>query len=520
MKNVENSRFKLLLEVGSALAKLATVVLLIAIATAMAMLFKSFGFHESNIIITYLLAVLLISYWIEGYLYGVLASVLGVLTFNFFFTEPYYSLLAYRQDYPVTFAIMLFAAVLVSTITSKMKRESRLSRIREKRAYVLYKIAQGLLRAQGIEEICQIVGKEVSSILNVAVMISLKSEGFKSENEWIYYKGEVNNGYFYVSDLQRGVATQVYKTGSVLRYYKETFDDLDFYYAPIIGQKEVLGVLGISLKPNEIIYEEKETLIKAMTSQIGMALERVLISEAQKKQHVEIEAERLRSNLLRAISHDLRTPLTGILGAATTLIAHEKLISEEQRRSLLEDIAEDSQWLVQSVENILSMTKFDEGKVELHLKTELIDDLVLEALNRFKVNESGREIEVNLPDQLIALEVDGHLIEQVLVNLVDNAIKYTPTDSKIEVEVTEKEGQIIFRVRDHGSGILDEHIPLLFNRFFTAGISSDRGKNGIGLGLEICKSIVEAHDGHICAYNNDTGGACFEFSLPLRRTVI
>lgn len=528
MSTGSNQASKVLPLIGSSIGKISFVLIMTTCATLMAMSFKRLGFHESNIIITYLLGVLLVSYWIEGYLYGVLASFLGVLTFNFFFTEPYYSLLAYRQDYPVTFAIMLFAAVLTSTLTSKVKQEAKLSKIREKRAFVLYKMSQGLLRAQTADEICSVVGVEVSTVLDVAVIIALKDESQKLGREYAYYKGIYKNADwdrdsgqlpFYISDEQRAVASQVFKSGNSQRYEKRSFDDLDFYYAPINGQAGTLGVLGISLKPREIMYEEKEVLIQAMTSQIGLAFERVLAAEVQKSQHIEIESERLRGNLLRAISHDLRTPLTGILGAVTTIINHGEQLQSEQKQSLLADIAEDTQWLIQSVENILSMTRFDEGKVKLHLKMELIDDLVLEALNRFKANESGHEIEVNLPETLIALEIDGQLMQQVLVNLVDNAIKYTPKEAKIEISVTEGTDLIEFTVADHGKGIAEEHLPLLFNRFFTAGIGSDRGKTGIGLGLEICKSIVEAHGGSIRAFNNAYGGASFAFTIPRRRVI-
>lgn len=494
------------------------LIALIALATLMGKLFKNLNFHESNIIITYLLAVLLISYWIEGYFYGVMASVLGVLTFNFFFTEPYYSLLAYRQDYPITFAIMLFAAVLVSTITSKMKRESQLSKIREKRTYVLYRLAQGLLKAQNASEVCDIVGNEVSSVLNVAVHIVLQGDSEHEPYDRVYKQKSQIDEEIFISDQQRALAQSVFTSRLPARYKKQYFDDMNFFYVPIVGQNEALGYFGVSLKPEEFLYEEKVTLINAMTSQIGMALDRIDLGEAQKQQHMAFESERFRSNLLRAISHDLRTPLTGILGAATTLSAHENLLDNVQRRSLVEDIAEDARWLIQSVENILSMTKFDEGKVQLHKAVALVDDLLLEALDRFKGSE--RKIVVDLPEKIVSLEVDGHLIEQVIVNLVDNALKYTPSHTTVHIQVVTTQETVVFKVIDEGPGIQEDHIPLLFNRFFTAGISSDRGKNGIGLGLEICKSIVEAHNGKISAHNNPNGGACFEFELPLTGGVL
>lgn len=493
--------------------KVFFILLVLCGATLFAEAFKFLGFHESNIIMLYLLGVLIVAYVLEGFFYGILASLLGVLTFNFFFTEPYYSLLAYRPDYPVTFAMMLFASVLMSTLTNKVKQEAKLSKIREKRAFVLYKMSQGLLEAQSIPEICNVVGIEVSAVLKVIVQLNIRTELWSEEV--IYENGIAIREGIFIAEGQRALINQVYKTKSATRYSKKYFDDYNFYYAPIQVQSEILGVFGISLKHNEIMYEEKLTLIEAMTYQIGLALERVIISDEKKRKQLEMERERFRANLLRAISHDLRTPLTGILGATSTLKDHSNQITEDQRKSLLEDIAQDTQWLIQSVENILSMTKFDEGKVTLNIKSELVDDLILEALNRFKNRDHRHQIHVNLPEELIAIYVDGNLIEQVIVNLIDNAIKYTPENSQIIIDVKPQVGQVFFLVSDEGKGIDESHIPLLFNRFFRAEFNSDKGKNGIGLGLEICKSIVEAHGGQIRAFNNSNGGATFEFSLPV-----
>lgn len=492
--------------------KLAGMLMIIAVTTLTAMLIRRMGFHESNIIMLYLLGVLMVSFTLEGFTYGIIASFLSVLTFNFFFTVPYYSLLAYRQDYPVTFLMMLLASMLMSTLTNKVKQEAKLSKIREKRTFVLYRMSQGLLKAQNAEEICKVVGEEVSDVLNIVVSIRLNL--IHSSGSALYEKGERVQRTIRQSNEQLVMEQYVMDTSIASRFNKDSDSDFDFYYAPIKGPSGTMGVLGVSLKPNEILYREKLTLIQGMTYQIGLALERVLIARAKQEQHMIIESERFKGNLLRAISHDLRTPLTGILGASTTILDHNLEISEDQKQSLIKDIAEDAQWLIQSVENILSMTRIDEGRIKLNIQSELIDDLILESLNRFKSKEHLNEIQVKLPTELVAVEVDGTLIKQVLINLIDNAIKYTPVNSKIYIEVNSYSDHVVFKVEDEGKGIEPEHIPLIFNRFFRAELTSDRGKNGIGLGLEICKSIVEAHRGEIQVYNNEKGGATFEFSLP------
>ncbi len=212
----------------------------------------------------------------------------------------------------------------------------------------------------------------------------------------------------------------------------------------------------------------------------------------------------------------MRTPLTGILGSVTTIIDNNDVLEHDIKNELLENIFKDASWLVHSVENILSITRIDEGKFEIKKNLELVEEIISGAISKVKRFAENHTLKVDVPDKLILVNVDGLLIQQVMVNLIDNAIKYTPANSFIEINVKEKNDRVIFQVLDNGNGIPEEDLNNIFDRFYISTKFGYLEKRGTGLGLAICKSIIEAHGGKIFAFNNLHGGATFEFSLPLK----
>jgi len=292
-----------------------------------------------------------------------------------------------------------------------------------------------------------------------------------------------------------------------------TFYGAKGYYIPLKSHGKILGVLGISCIDG-ILKPEQKFIFETVASQIYIALDREILAETQKNSKLEIESERLRSNLLRSISHDLRSPLAGIKGAVSTIIENGKLISKDKEEELLQGIYEDTEWLIRLVENLLSMTKFDEGKMKIKKNMELVEEVVYEAVQRTSKRFKDHKIKVAVPEEVIIAPMDGSLIEQVLINLIDNSLKFTPKGSLIEVKAYEKEEKIFFEVIDNGMGISDDILPHIFNRFFTNGSKISDSRRGVGLGLAICKSIVEAHGGIIDAYNKKEGGAIFRFNIP------
>jgi two-component system sensor histidine kinase KdpD len=495
---------------------IAVTVIIMTFAILLSFLFRHIGLLESNIIVAFILGVLLVAKLTDGFFYGILASIIGVLTFNFLFTEPYYSFSVYRPDYPVTFVIMLIAAIITSTLTTKAKQEAKLSLLREKRAKILYQFSVSLLKVTSMDEIAEVGVKDIAELFNRSVIIAALNSSDGLEVPHIYAFNDDERADIIDSFHEIQVLSEIFKTSNPIGASTKVFVDSSAYYLPIKGQSGNLGIVGVSCTDNKLLSDEQKTLLELVTTQIALAMEREKLSEKQQKSIMEVESERLRGNLLRAMSHDLRTPLTGILGATATILDHGGVLDETVKKSLLQGVYEDASWLIYSVENILSITRMDEGKIEIKKNMEAVEEVVAEAVSRIKKLTANHTLKINIPDDLIMLPMDGILIEQVLINLIDNAIKYTSYGTTIEMKIRMDGEQVAFEVSDNGLGIPEENLNLIFNRFYTTTAINNAGRHGTGLGLAICKSIITAHNGEITAFNNPSGGATFRFILPVK----
>jgi two-component system sensor histidine kinase KdpD len=290
------------------------------------------------------------------------------------------------------------------------------------------------------------------------------------------------------------------------------------FYMPIISQGNVLGVIGLSCAKGKL-SQNNRSFLKMITSLVAMALERQYLSDEQRKILIESEKEKMRSNLLRAISHDLRTPLTGILGASSVILENGEFLGKETHDQLVFNIREDSQWLIRMVENLLSVTRINEGTMNVTKTPEAAEEIVAEAISRIRKRFPRRKISVKVPDELLMVPMDGKLIEQVLINLLENAIKHSPEDLTIEVEVMKQGRYAVFEVIDKGLGIAEQDFPYLFESYVPTGKRSSDSSRGMGIGLSICMSIIKAHHGKMEAANKLEGGAVFQFALPLEEWV-
>ncbi|WAG68868.1 DUF4118 domain-containing protein [Clostridium sp. CF011] len=492
-------------------------IVIMSLATVISLIFRKIGLHESNVIIVFILGVLFVSRSTDGYGYGILAAIIGVLSFNFLFTVPYYTFLAYRADYPVTFIIMLIAAIITSTLTSRVKSQAKISYIRENRMQILYKINKSLLTARNKKQVVEFCGDNLVDMFNRNIMIAIVDDknNLQQPSEYMLNR-EYSRGIFR-SDIEVGAIEKCFKTGKSVGIEAEISLNSIGYYHPIKGQNRILGIIGIACLEENVLSKNEKILLESVSTQIALAIEREELYEKKRQINLETESERLRGNILRSISHDLRTPLTGILGSVSTISDNYDVLDNDTKKELLEIIYEDTSWLIHSVENILSMTRIDEGKLEIKKEVEIVEELVAESISRVTRFSGSHNIKIELPEKMVILFVDGLLIEQVFINLIDNAIKYSQSDSIIEVKVTEKEDSVVFEVSDNGKGIPEEDIPTIFDRFYTKAKGNSLEKRGIGLGLAICKSIIEAHGGYMEALNNSSGGATFRFSLPVIR---
>lgn len=235
---------------------------------------------------------------------------------------------------------------------------------------------------------------------------------------------------------------------------------------------------------------------------------------------MQIEKEQLRADLLRSISHDLRTPLTSISGNASNLLSNENEFSQETRMQIYGDIYDDSIWLIKLVENLLSVTRIEDGRMDLRMSAELMDEVIAEAMRHTDRNRAGRKIEVSSDEEFILGKMDARLIVQVVINLVDNAVKYTPEGAQIRIHTGKKDGMVVVSVSDTGPGIPDEQKSKVFEMFYTGTNRAADGRRSLGLGLGLCRSIIRAHGGEIWVSDNKPQGAVFTFTLPAEEVTL
>ena len=478
---------------------------IVATSTLVSLMFAHFGFNEANIIIIFILGVLLESKQTNGYIFGIYASVLSVLCFNFFFTEPYYTFRVYGREYLITFPVMLIVSIITSTLTTKAKRESELALQRGKRNEILFGISRNLLTANSIDQIVSMTAVNISNISGGNVVIYMANASQELSEPYIYSVGEMSDTRTILSEKERLNAETVLKSGQPA--------ESGIYYVPITGRAKPLGVIGIERGAAPLTNEQKH-LLAAVAAQTSLSVERELSNRKQQESRLDVESERIRSNLLRAVSHDLKTPLASIVGSSSALLMSWENIDETSKTTLVSDIYDDAQWLSNSVDNILNITKIEDGRIEVKTALEPAEDVISEAAGRVKKYAGNRTIITEVAPELPFVRMDAGLMKQLLVNLLDNAVKFTSDDAVITVAAYPVNAYAVFEVSDNGSGIPAKNLPFIFDRFYTIDKGASKRK-GMGLGLAICKSIALAHGGKITVMNRDGGGAVFKASIPI-----
>lgn len=493
---------------------LLKVVLITAAATGISFCFYTLGLREANIITVYILGVLLTAIWTNGHLYGALASLLSVISFNFFFTVPRFTLAANDPDYPVTFLIMLVASVISSTLATRVKKQARQSAQKAYYMELLINSNQKLQQGRDEQEIIQIAAEQVSALLDRPVLYALAMKGQELSFQ-VSPQSEANKQLSAMTPEEKGVADWVIKNNKHAGATTNTLSHAHNLYLSVRGNQEVMGVIGVPAKYYPPLEVFEKNLMISILNECGLILERRRLRDEKQKIALETQRERLRSNLLRAISHDLRTPLTSISGNAGVLMEKSIALTEEKKQEIYASIYDDSMWLVDLTENLLSITRIENGTMHLQMNAELIDDVLREAIAHVDRQAARHHIRVNLEDDLLMAKMDARLIVQVIINIVNNAIKYTPEGSHICISAEKEDRMVCIHIADDGPGISDEAKVHLFDMFYTAGIGKADSRRGLGLGLSLCQSIVETHGGEIFVENNEPHGAVFSFTLPL-----
>ena len=492
---------------------LLTVMLLI-IETLIGYLFMNIGFTESNIIMVYIVGVLVTAILTNSQICWLASSVLSVILFNFMFTFPHFSLVAYGEGYPITFAVMLIVSLITGSISNKMKSQVKKSTETAYRTKILFDANQLIQNAKNDEEIIGVTISQIKKLLDKETFVYL------SKNKKYYTKvlesleeikdlEEVNN------ETIQLVLNKNTKAGYGTEYYKND----DFAYIPLSGNKKMFGVVVIKLKQNPIEPFENSILL-SIIGECSLAIENYYNLKEKELNEILAKNEQVRANLLRAISHDLRTPLTSIMGNSDNLLFNNKILDEDIKIQMYSEIYEDSLWLINLVENILSITKLENGKIKLNYTTELVDDIIDEALKHINKNKIKHSIIVKRFNDLLLVNVDVKLVIQVFINLIDNAIKYTPEGSTIIISVTKNESKAIINVIDNGPGIKDKDKDRIFEMFYIGDNIIVDGRKSLGLGLSLCKSIINAHGCEIKVSDNKPTGTIFTFDLPIKEVTI
>ena len=452
-------------------------VLILAIASGLSFGLHYMGFTDANVITVYILAVLVISALIDNRFCWVISSAAGVLLFNFLFTTPKFSLMAYDKGYPVTFVVMLVASLVTGSIAARMKSHAKQSAQTAYRTKILLDTNQMLAKAKSSDEIFEIAASQTKKLLAL--------DAFALRD----------------NDLSKlGITgTSLCKTESCTYY-------------PIHASNAVYGAIGIQSTKTVDAFEN--SILLSILGECALALESERNAREKEASAILAEQEKLRANLLRTISHDLRTPLTSISGNADNLLANDEAFDAETRRQIYTDIREDSEWLISLVENLLSVSRMGDGKSDIRMSAELVSDVIDEAVRRTEKNASEHKLTVKESDGILLARMDARLIVQVLINMIDNAIKYTPSGSEIEISAVEKDNEIAITIADNGHGIADEIKPRVFDMFYTGAEKIADSRRSLGLGLALCKSIVNAHGGEITVTDKKPHGAVFTFTLP------
>ena len=476
----------------------------IIVASLIGLFFAHLGFSEANIITLYILGVLITSIITSSKTAWGFTSVASVLIFNFLFTKPRFSLMAYGDGYPITFAIMFVASLITGSLASKMHNQTKQSSQAAYRTKILFDANRLLQRASNDEEVLRITAEQLKKLLNREIVV------FKRDKDGLQTLVYGLEDSFQIEEIELKTASNILVNLS--SDYNNAQSRCDYY--PMKTQLRTYGVVAIYKSEKEIDSFEN-SIVLSLVGECALALENLFNAKEKELAAVLAENEQLRANLLRAISHDLRTPLTAISGNASNLISNAASFDEQTKLSIYNDIYHDSMWLINLVENLLSITRLEEGRMNLNFTTELVDEVVAEAIKHVHQRERGQKITVVHKDELLLAKMDTRLIIQVIINILDNAMKYTPTDSLVTVITEKQNDKAVISIADNGAGIPDELKERVFDMFYTGAKKLADSRRSIGLGLALCKSIISVHNGEIFVKDNVPSGAIFTFTLPI-----
>lgn len=479
--------------------QLGFVLAVLVLSTLLAFGFEQYQLRRENILLIYVASIILIMIQTHRLSVGIISTLVLVFIFNFFFTEPKYTFIIDDVNYIITLIIFGVVLIIIGSQTTALQHQITSSRNNAKKVAILYNFSSELLHLQVQKDIMQRLSDNMSSIGNRPFII-LDCE-------------EQTYGNLKMSPRDENIAKELMKNHVIGGAYEMMHSELSFKTFPLYSSSKTYGVLCIDCSMDNLSRDEHD-LVQTLILLAVSSLDRESVATITHESKLEVEKERLKTILLRSISHDLRTPLTTLQTGLSFLMESMDSIPQDVLMEMINDLYNETNHLSDFVENILYLTRLQAGNRIIQSRNEYVDDLFQSVKERVKSRLGPHRLSLTLPDEDCIIKVDSSLIVQVIVNLIDNAIKHTQENSHIELSCQPLKQSIAFEVTDNGAGIPEKEIEYIFEDFTTMTRSKGDRSRGIGLGLFICRSIIEAHGGWIRATNNKKGGATFHFELP------
>ena len=459
----------------------------------------------TNVTLLYLFEIAAVSVWM-GYRPSLVAAVGSALALDYLFLPPYGTLIIGSGREILTFGGMFATAVFISSLNERLRKQARAARQSERRMEALYGLARELVDAASADELCRRSVSQVELVGSLTACILIRrGDGFaraiRSGGQVAVETEDVGAANWAAAHLEAaGLGTRNCPSAMAC-------------YIPLIAARGCIGVLSLRARDQAGGAQPRaSSLIVSMARQIAMALERALLSEEKQAAQIEAETERIRSAVLSSVSHDLRAPLAVIASASSTLVEHGDRLLEPARTEMSRIINDEARRLNELLKSLLDVTRLQSGGLKVTHEWESLEEVVGSTLRRVDERNKDRHLRANVPSDLPLLRLDAILIEQVLLNLVDNAFKHALSEQAVEIEVAIRDGEAIVSVIDHGKGVAADEVTKIFDKFYR---SEDAAGGGLGLGLTIARGIVEAHGGRIWAEHTSGGGLTVHFTLPL-----
>lgn len=487
----------------------ATLISSITLASALllGLALHAVDVSDANIVLVFLLSVAVIAY-LTGPVASLTSSVVAVLLFNYFFTDPRFTLDVNDPGYLVTFGVMLIISLTISGLVGRIRAQERTAAHRAELNDVLFRVSRRLGPTAGTMQ----VATELQ--LCLAEYVGVDSAVFFPRGDSHEIGEAVGTERCIGSPRERAVAQWSLAHGADAGRDTDTLPSAEGWYVPLVARgNAILGVLGVTARDSQALSRETRQTVLSIASLAAQCLEREAMSAAARESAVEAESERLRSDLLATVSHDLRTPLATIGGAASAVLDSSRSHLDASDRDLLTDAISETNRLTRLVENLLQLSRLDDVHRELRADWFAMDELIDGALKEVSRSMDTSSVEVELPKEPILVWADASLITQVLINLIDNALRYAPR-AAVMVSALQTDHGVRVEVRDAGPGFGDMPADRLFARFTRGSSAATTSTRGSGLGLAICRAVVNAHGGTIEAHNVQEGGACVRFDLP------